>query len=223
MTPLGLTGYALGKELGVPRTRIERLAAEQTPVSPDTAIRLGRYFGTTPDFWMNLQTAYDLTMAEETLDAESFGAIRPRGPVRSLIGGGKLMRYLAFIHKDPDSVYGVSFPDLPECYSAGNSLEEATQNAVEALSGHVRLLEANDSAVPLPRPPDEIIADPDFTEWREDATLVLIPLVRDLGSTTRINVSLDMGLLEALDAEARQRRQTRSAFIASAVRKELIN
>ncbi len=131
------------------------------------------------------------------------------------------MRYLAFIHKDPDSVYGVSFPDLPECYSAGNSLEEATQNAVEALSGHVRLLEANDSAVPLPRPPDEIIADPDFTEWREDATLVLIPLVRDLGSTTRINVSLDLGLLAAIDNAARERKQTRSAFIASAARQEL--
>jgi metal-responsive CopG/Arc/MetJ family transcriptional regulator len=51
--------------------------------------------------------------------------------------------------------------------------------------------------------------------------LVLIPLVRDLGSTTRINVSVDLGLLEAIDAAARQRRQTRSAFIASAVRKEL--
>jgi len=51
--------------------------------------------------------------------------------------------------------------------------------------------------------------------------LTAIPLVRDLGSTTRINVSLDLGLLKAIDAEARERGQTRSAFIASAVRKEL--
>jgi len=77
MAPLGLTGYALGKALGVPRTRIERLAAEQTPITPDTAIRLGRYFGTSPDFWMNLQTAFDLTTAEDS-GREKFEAIQPR-------------------------------------------------------------------------------------------------------------------------------------------------
>jgi len=68
---------------------------------------------------------------------------------------------------------------------------------------------------------DEILSDQGLAEDREDAVLVAIPLVRDLGSTTRINVSLDLGLLQAVDAEARQRKQTRSAFIASAVRKEL--
>ena len=68
---------------------------------------------------------------------------------------------------------------------------------------------------------EEILADPDLAEWREGAILVAIPHVRDLGSTARINVSLDLGLLEAIDTEAKQRKQTRSAFIASAVRKEL--
>jgi addiction module HigA family antidote len=77
MAPLGLTGYALGKALGVPRTRIERLAAEQTPITPDTAIRLGRYFGTSADFWMNLQTAFDLTSLEEA-GRGKFEAIQPR-------------------------------------------------------------------------------------------------------------------------------------------------
>jgi hypothetical protein len=82
-------------------------------------------------------------------------------------------------------------------------------------------MESDGDAIPSPRPPDEIMADPALAEDLEGATLVLIPLVRDLGSTTRINVSVDLGLLEAIDAAARQRRQTRSAFIASAVRKEL--
>lgn len=63
--------------------------------------------------------------------------------------------------------------------------------------------------------------DSELREEREGAIVAAIPLVRDLGSTTRINVSLDLGLLEAIDSEARQRGQTRSAFIASAVRKEL--
>ena len=60
LRPLNLKPYTLAKKLGVPRTRIERLAAESTPVTPDTALRLGKFFGTTPQFWMNMQTSYDL-------------------------------------------------------------------------------------------------------------------------------------------------------------------
>jgi predicted RNase H-like HicB family nuclease len=131
------------------------------------------------------------------------------------------MRYIAFIHKDPNSAYGVSFPDLPGCISAGDTLDEAARNAVEALAGHIELMEADGDAVPQPRLLEDITSDPTLTEDREGAVFVAIPLVRDLGSTTRINVSLDLGLLEAIDGEARSRGQTRSAFIASAVRKEL--
>jgi antitoxin HigA-1 len=50
LAPLELTAYGLAAELRVPRTRIERLVREETPVTPDTALRLARYFGTTPEF-----------------------------------------------------------------------------------------------------------------------------------------------------------------------------
>ncbi len=63
MVPLGLSGYGLARGCHIPRTRIERLAREETPVTADTALRLGRYFGTGPEFWMNLQTAFDLASA----------------------------------------------------------------------------------------------------------------------------------------------------------------
>lgn len=77
LAPLGLTPYALAKALRVPRTRVERLAREQTPVTPDMALRLARYFGTTAEFWMNLQAAYDL-IREAAEKREQIEAIAPR-------------------------------------------------------------------------------------------------------------------------------------------------
>ena len=59
LRPLNLSPYAVARAVGVPRTRIERLANEQTPVTADTALRLGRYFGTSAAFWMGIQTQYD--------------------------------------------------------------------------------------------------------------------------------------------------------------------
>ena len=65
-----LTPYAVAQACGVPRTRIERLVREETPVTADTALRLGKYFGTTPSFWMNLQARYDLEVAEDATAAD---------------------------------------------------------------------------------------------------------------------------------------------------------
>ncbi len=132
------------------------------------------------------------------------------------------MRYVAFVHKEPDSIYGVSFPDFPGCISAGETLDSALANASEALQGHVQMLEADGETIPLPRSLDSIQTDPSLAEDREGAVLSAVHLIRDLGSTTRINLSLDLGLLKAIDAEAKARKQTRSAFLASAARRELV-
>ena len=70
LTPLHLTAYGVAKALGVPRTRIERLAREETPVTADTALRLARYFGTTAAFWINLQGQYDLERATDAVSRE---------------------------------------------------------------------------------------------------------------------------------------------------------
>jgi predicted RNase H-like HicB family nuclease len=133
------------------------------------------------------------------------------------------MRYIAFIHKEPYSCYGVSFPDFPGCTSAGDTLDEAVANGVEALSGHVRVMEADGDEIPEPRTLEEIVDDGSLKEDREGALLGAVPLVRDRGSSTRINVSLDLGLLEAIDSAARRRKQTRSAFLASAARRDLLD
>ena len=77
LAPLGMTPYALVAELHVPRTRIERLVREETAVTPDTALRLARYFGTTPEFWLGIQNRFDVETARQTLD-EDIAAIKPR-------------------------------------------------------------------------------------------------------------------------------------------------
>lgn len=66
LTPLGLTPYGVARACRVPRTRIERLTREETPLTADTALRLGRCFGTGPEFWMTLQTLHDLSVAALT-------------------------------------------------------------------------------------------------------------------------------------------------------------
>lgn len=60
LIPLGMSAGALAKHLNVPRTRIERLATEHTALTPDTALRLAKFFSTTPEFWMNMQASFDL-------------------------------------------------------------------------------------------------------------------------------------------------------------------
>ncbi len=70
LEPLEMTPYALAKKLNVPRTRIERLVAEKTPVTTDTALRLAKFFKTTPEFWMNMQASFDLKTQAEGLSDE---------------------------------------------------------------------------------------------------------------------------------------------------------
>lgn len=76
LAPLALTPYALAARLGVPRTRIERLVREETGVTPDTALRLARFFSMTPEFWINMQGLYDLTLAEMAAE-EALRSIEP--------------------------------------------------------------------------------------------------------------------------------------------------
>jgi antitoxin HigA-1 len=81
LVPMKLSAYAVARAVGVPRTRIERLANEQTPVNADTALRLARFFGTTPSFWMGIQAQYDLELTEDELGA----TLRKIAPVRKTV------------------------------------------------------------------------------------------------------------------------------------------
>jgi antitoxin HigA-1 len=75
MVPLGLSARALGAAIGVPANRLSDIARGRRDVSADTALRLGRYFGTDARFWLNLQAAHDLSKAEA---AHDYAGIAPR-------------------------------------------------------------------------------------------------------------------------------------------------
>jgi addiction module HigA family antidote len=78
MKPLGLSGYRLAKDLSVPVTRIQAIIGERRGISGDTALRLGRYFGTTPEFWLNMQRDFELEWAAETLGERLRDEVKPR-------------------------------------------------------------------------------------------------------------------------------------------------
>jgi addiction module HigA family antidote len=70
LAPLEMSPGALAKACGVPRTRIERIASEATGITADTALRLSKAFGTTAEFWLNLQSAFDIRTAKNQISDE---------------------------------------------------------------------------------------------------------------------------------------------------------
>ena len=73
---MALSAGAVARAIGVPRTRIERLASEQVDLSPDNALRLARYFGTSAEFWLNLHMRYVIETTGDALKVE-LGRIEP--------------------------------------------------------------------------------------------------------------------------------------------------
>jgi len=70
MEPMGITAYSLAKACRIERPRIERIVRERQGISADTALRLAKHFGTTPQFWMNLQSRYELESAEQEIGSD---------------------------------------------------------------------------------------------------------------------------------------------------------
>jgi addiction module HigA family antidote len=89
LVPMGLSANALALALRVPATRISEIVNERRGITGDTALRLGRYFHMTPEFWMNLQSHYDLEVARDTAEREIKDAVRP-APLDKKTGALKL-------------------------------------------------------------------------------------------------------------------------------------
>ncbi|MBB3226817.1 addiction module HigA family antidote [Luteibacter sp. Sphag1AF] len=77
---LGITPNALAQALRVPATRVHEIVKERRAITADTAVRLARYFSTSAELWMSLQTTYDLRLAEESVGAKILQEVQPLNP-----------------------------------------------------------------------------------------------------------------------------------------------
>lgn len=130
--------------------------------------------------------------------------------------------YYAIIHKDGDSCYGVTFPDCPGCTAAGDTVEAASRDAGEALRLWIEAEESAGRGAPAPRDLDTLMADTAVAREAEGKVMIGITLLADAARSVRINISLDAGLLEAIDEAAKARGLTRSSFLAGAARDKIL-
>jgi predicted RNase H-like HicB family nuclease len=131
------------------------------------------------------------------------------------------MRYVALID-GKQGAYGVVLPDLPGCTSAGRTIDEAYSNAVEAVRLWVEDAEADGEKLPNTRSLEAVRTDPEVAAaLTGGAVIAMVPVLRDTGRPAKANLSLDAGLLEAIDEAAAAHGLTRSAFIASAAREKI--
>lgn len=120
--------------------------------------------------------------------------------------------YIALIHKDDDSDYGVSFPDLPGCVTAGSSLDEARTNAVEALALHIEGMIEDGEALPEPSDLSAMMKDRE----NRDAVAILVEAPARSSKTVRVNITLPEDVLRDIDAFAEREGYSRSGLIAKA-------
>lgn len=129
--------------------------------------------------------------------------------------------YIALIDGAPGA-YGASFPDLPGCVAMGETLDAVTQSAAEALREWVEMAELHQEQVPAPSSLDQLICDPDVrAETADGAVLTHILLVRDISRPVKANLSLDAGILAAIDSSAQRLKITRSALVERLAREGL--
>lgn len=125
--------------------------------------------------------------------------------------------YIALIRKDAASDFGVSFPDLPGCVTAGATLDEARTMAEEALALHLDGLAADGEAAPDPSTLDEIMAEP----THRDGVAILVDRPATSARSVRVNITLPEDVLEQIDRHAAAEGLSRSCFLARAARREL--
>ncbi len=124
-----------------------------------------------------------------------------------------MANYIAILHKETKSDFGVSFPDFPVCITAGKNIDEAKDMAQEALTLHIQGMLEDGEQLPVPSRLEDIMSDPDYA----NAIAYLVVSVPDARPrTVRVNVTLPEMTLKQIDAAAKKRGMSRSSFLVHA-------
>jgi len=124
------------------------------------------------------------------------------------------MKYPVVIHKDADSDYGVTVPDLPGCFSAGDTVEDALANAIEAMECHMEGLLIDGEVIPKAQPVEQHRGRPEYSNgiW----ALLDVDLSKLSGKSKRVNITLPERILTQIDSFASRTGETRSGLLVHA-------
>lgn len=129
------------------------------------------------------------------------------------------MRFPVVLHSDDGVRYGVTVPDLPGCFSAGDTFDEALVSVVEAIDLHLEGITEDGGEIPVPRAIGEHRSNPDYADgvW----AAVEVNVSRFDGRAEKINITVPRNLLARIDAYAKSHGATRSGFLADAARRAM--
>jgi predicted RNase H-like HicB family nuclease len=149
----------------------------------------------------------------------------PRGTLKSIekaspskikVTAPAMRYYIALIHKDSKSDFGVSFADFPGCVSAGSTLEEAASMAAEALAGHIDMMADEELDIPDPTPLDAIR----LKKENRSGVPILVPAPMPKGwKAKRVNITVPSDILESIDRYAGEHGFNRPGFLVHAAKK----
>jgi predicted RNase H-like HicB family nuclease len=128
-----------------------------------------------------------------------------------------MRQYIALIHKDADSDFGVSFPDLPGCVTAGLDLDDAQRMAEEALALHLDGLEEDGDPIPEPASLETVMAD----QENRNGVVILVKAPQKAARIVRVNMTVPQDELERIDRFADDHGYTRSGFLLRAAKREM--
>ena len=124
-----------------------------------------------------------------------------------------MANYIAVVHKDPNSDFGVSFPDFPGCITAGGTIDEAKDMAHDALSLHIKGMLEDGANIPVPSKLEDIMDDPDYS----NAAAILVVSVSEVKPrSVRVNITVPEDMLRKIDSVAKKRGMSRSSFLVHA-------
>lgn len=129
--------------------------------------------------------------------------------------------YFAAILKEGDSAFGVIFPDVPGCFSAGDTFDEAVANAEEALRQHAEVAAECGRNLPEPRGFEQLMADPKVRQEIGGVPLIVVALPDTTDRRIEVSVPVERSLYDAIGDAAKAEGMTRADFLAAAAREKL--